>query len=469
MIINNSDLTHVERIHYLKTCLTGEAARLVGNLTASTENFEIACTLLSARYENKRFLITAQLDRIANLKPIKTKIANGLRTPLTTILESLGALRALDCAVQHWNPFMIQHITRLLDPKTRKDWEISLGATEEYPNMKRFQMFLGGRARALENLNTTTFVRNKENHRPFFLINPRHPIRNVAHTATSNSDSTSNKCLLCGATHLLQKCERYVALDSCKRKDFLIKKKRCFNCLGAHMASKCRSTRRCFTCGQKHHTSLHSTSRALLIKSNGEHLLVRLLLDQGSEISFIEEKLVNDAKLIRKHALIQLVGIGGTRSGRTKGMITIQLKSIYDSSVNCQLNAYILPRLTMIIPAYKQKEENWPHLTNLKLADPDFTSPGNINIIIDADNFNSVIQPGIKKEDTLSPMAQLTIFGWVLSGPISTDVITSSIKGAHCYVTDLELKDLISKFWVQEKISFNSVHTRTTFSEELFS
>ncbi|XP_070527393.1 uncharacterized protein [Cardiocondyla obscurior] len=267
MIINNSDLTHVERIHYLKTCLTGEAARLVGNLTASTENFEIACTLLSARYENKRFLITAQLDRIANLKPIKTKIANGLRTPLTTILESLGALRALDCAVQHWNPFMIQHITRLLDPKTRKDWEISLGATEEYPNMKRFQMFLGGRARALENLNTTTFVRNKENHRPFFLINPRHPIRNVAHTATSNSDSTSNKCLLCGATHLLQKCERYVALDSCKRKDFLIKKKRCFNCLGAHMASKCRSTRRCFTCGQKHHTSLHCNDAGTKLSS----------------------------------------------------------------------------------------------------------------------------------------------------------------------------------------------------------
>ncbi|XP_070531343.1 uncharacterized protein [Cardiocondyla obscurior] len=258
MIINNLDLTDVERIHYLKTCLSGEAAKLIVNMTASGENFEIAWTLLNSRYENKRFLISAQLDRIGNLKPLKSKNATDLRSLLTTIMESLGALRALDCAVQHWDPILIHQMTRLLDPETREDWEISLGSMEDFPDMRRFQMFLDSRARALENLSTNlNLIHNKENRRPSF-VNPRNPSRNIAHTTTINNASISTKCVLCGGIHPLQKCDRYLSMNSSKRKEFVIRKGRCFNCLGAHLISKCRSTTRCFTCGKRHHTSIHN-------------------------------------------------------------------------------------------------------------------------------------------------------------------------------------------------------------------
>lgn len=59
MIRNNPALSTVEKMHYLKTCVTGEAARLVSNLSISGDNFSIAWELLVSRYENKRFLITA--------------------------------------------------------------------------------------------------------------------------------------------------------------------------------------------------------------------------------------------------------------------------------------------------------------------------------------------------------------------------------------------------------------------------
>ncbi|XP_011860043.1 PREDICTED: uncharacterized protein LOC105557406 [Vollenhovia emeryi] len=148
----NSDLTDVEKMHYLKTCLTGEAARLICNLPLSGDSFAIAWNLLLSRYENKRFLICAQLDRIANLKPLKTKSANRLRTLLTTILEAIGALRALDCSVHNWDPLLIHQFTRLLDSESREAWEVKLGSSPTFPTFSQFEEFLSGRTRAMENL-----------------------------------------------------------------------------------------------------------------------------------------------------------------------------------------------------------------------------------------------------------------------------------------------------------------------------
>ncbi|XP_024871916.1 uncharacterized protein LOC112454647 [Temnothorax curvispinosus] len=45
MIKYNLHLTDVEKMHYLKTCVKDEAARMIGNLSVSGDNFLIAWTL----------------------------------------------------------------------------------------------------------------------------------------------------------------------------------------------------------------------------------------------------------------------------------------------------------------------------------------------------------------------------------------------------------------------------------------
>lgn len=57
MVIENSDLSNMEKMHYLKTCLSGEALCLITNLPISGDSFTIAWNTLVTRYENKRFLI----------------------------------------------------------------------------------------------------------------------------------------------------------------------------------------------------------------------------------------------------------------------------------------------------------------------------------------------------------------------------------------------------------------------------
>lgn len=56
------------------------------------------------------------------------------------------------------------------------------------------------------------------------------------------------------------------------------------------------------------------------------------------------------------------------------------------------------------------------------------------------------------------PLAQRTIFGWVLSGTINAEESHQTIQSYHC-ILDHNLVELISRFWTQEELPpFNTSH-----------
>lgn len=76
----------------------------------------------------------------------------------------------------------------------------------------------------------------------------------------------------------------------------------------------------------------------------------------------------------------------------------------------------------------------------------------NYNLIIIADYYGSVIKPGLIHGDSSSPISQQTIFGWVLSGPVSSNKLASPICSHHCNL-DHDLQELIARFWTQEEVT----------------
>lgn len=184
---------------------------------------------------------------------------------------------------------------------------------------------------------------------------------------------------------------------------------------------------------------------------------MRLLLDQGSELYFISEGLVKQAQLKRSVTSIPLLEIGGTYPGRTKGIVSMRLHSIHDLASQSVIEAYVLPRLTTKLPAYNFISHSWLHINGLQLADFDFANSGHVQIIIGSDNYGSVIQEGLIRGGPSSLLAQLTIFGWALSGTIFTNEKAQFVQAYHCTL-DRELQELIAKFWTQEELptSFSS-------------
>lgn len=62
IIHKNKKLDNCEKLHYIKSCLKGEASRSIESLTVSNSNYTAAWSLLQKRYKNTR-LIPQQLKR----------------------------------------------------------------------------------------------------------------------------------------------------------------------------------------------------------------------------------------------------------------------------------------------------------------------------------------------------------------------------------------------------------------------
>jgi len=84
MIIGDSSLKNLERMHYLSSYLTGEASNVLSNLTVINSNFFVGYArlwdMLVDRYENARHLIAVHLRSLFDLPTLTIETVNGFRT-----------------------------------------------------------------------------------------------------------------------------------------------------------------------------------------------------------------------------------------------------------------------------------------------------------------------------------------------------------------------------------------------------
>ncbi|XP_036150810.1 uncharacterized protein LOC118648594 [Monomorium pharaonis] len=198
-------------------------------------------------------------------------------------------------------------------------------------------------------------------------------------------------------------------------------------------------------------STLLATCRAVIRPVSQVPYPVRLLIDQGSQLTFVSEVLVQNLRIPRRASAIPLVGIGGTAAGYTRGVVTIRLHSIHDSQKSCSIQAFVLPHLTAKLPLYNVVRRNWSHINGLQLADPEFFRPGHVDVIIGSDNYGHIICDGLHKGGPKEPVAQKTLFGWILFGPVTSEKSLQDPLAYHCSVDD-SLQEILTRFWKQEEI-----------------
>ncbi|XP_011502127.1 PREDICTED: uncharacterized protein LOC105365607 [Ceratosolen solmsi marchali] len=170
------------------------------------------------------------------------------------------------------------------------------------------------------------------------------------------------------------------------------------------------------------------------IQSPTATIRARLLVDIGSETTFVLEEVINRLQLIRKRSVVQVYEIGGK------------------TSILSKVYAHILESLTTTLPSFNTKPD-WPHLKHLTLADPEYFIPRSIDIVLGADVYGKIIRPDIIKGAPSMPIAQLTIFGWLIIGPAnSTNNVNTVTFHTTTQMMEEDLHELLTKFWVQEEV-----------------
>lgn len=505
LVINNLSLTNIERLQYLKTSLTGSAYNLLKNTMLTGGNFSNDWNALVSFYEDKTMLVNSALTSLFSLKSMTKPTAAEMEKLFTGVMETYRTLDTLGRPIQYWDDILIFMVIQRLDSDTVNMWDLHRGPSNELPTWKQFEEFFRNR---LMNLKGHESRKGK-------LVSQLHPSSIKSHYQGKNKSVKS--CSFCSESHWSASCPQYTSKTVQQRALLVQKHKLCFNCLGPHRASACRITTRCRKCAGKHHTTLHrgnseyarsnNTSTTLAAgKSNkqtttkpdntdnikgpqvlhsafgselktplvllatalvtvtserGESSKARVLIDQGSEVSLITERLVQRLRLPRTRSHIPLFGIGGVASNRTKGMTSFRIQPHFDSSFQCSMSAHILPKLTSTIPSVSLKNHGWSHLDGIQLADPNYLIPGSIDIILGADVFGQIIQNGIRKGSNNAPMAQATKLGWIISGPTSSQSSPDGFQSFHVSI-ESDLFSLMRRFWELDEIAPFKTSSQTT-------
>ncbi|XP_076298363.1 uncharacterized protein LOC143217706 [Lasioglossum baleicum] len=529
MVINNTTLTNVERLHYLKTNVTGDPADRLNNIPVTDDDFPRAWKLLEKEYENIPVLVDAQLSVLMALPTMKTESAAELKELLHGTQNAVEALAALKRPVEHWSDWLNYITVQRLDGETRLHWETTLEGKEELPTFSQLSDFLAGRLRSLTksslpacNLLTTAASSHlaapsasADTRLPTSLAERRTPMTTAATRWTSlrpkvhavTGTSGTSKCRLCEKDHFILFCPRFKSLTPPERRKVVTEKKLCFNCLSNHQVRDCHSNKRCQTCVGKHHTALHvpienppsggnrdsssKTSSAsnpvskvvnctrlnqtLILATAivgievrpGERVFVRALIDPCAEVSLIKESIVQRFKIPRKQFNIPLTGVDTMRS-RPRGRVNLTVSSRLDPTVSYSVDAVILARISSHEPPTIAGPSTWPHLGNLDLADPEFTSRQPIELLLGADIYALIIREGLRQGAAGCPVAQATTLGWIVTGPPSLPEDSPSNTRRlvlHCSVDD-DISPLLQRFWSMDEVDPPPCSTELTADED---
>ena len=296
------------------------------------------------------------------------------------------------------------------------------------------------------------------------------------------STSFKYECPLCKPEHHhLALCPKWLGFSVDQRLKQVKDKKLCSNCLApGHIATDCTNAYRCRannkTCNQKHHTTIHkdnnvqvsstfSQSRQLpdallmtatvLLKGPGGHQMkARAFLDPGAGLSLVSSRVAQILELPLESSKTSFTTVQGTKCQGSNHLTNLTISSL-DGEKEFSCRPAVVKQVTEDIPnKLLATAEKYEHLMGLFLADATFNIPGRIDILLGAEFWPQLQEPtslNITGEPS-EPGAQLTAFGWVLSGPIQAQEASPQlITTGHVQpLSNDELYDLGCKFWQAE-------------------
>ena len=149
----------------------------------------------------------------------------------------------------------------------------------------------------------------------------------------------------------------------------------------------------------------------------------RALLHSGSQVSLICEACATDLGLKTTAVNLHVGGVSVMNMEALKCAVTLKLRSPLEPNFEGNIQAYIVPQVTTKLPSVSFEKYAWPYLASLPLADPGYNRSQTVDILLGADCLNVIMRDEKPRRGRAGePMAQSTVFGWVLSGPVSLKI-----------------------------------------------
>lgn len=462
LIHEKTQLSELDKMHYLKTTTSGHAAEAIKNYKIIAGEYEPAWSALNDEFNKKQqLLINEAWEMLLSQTPIQVENSALLKKMLTTTRDALHLIR------QHPMDFMeslaVFLMTKNLPRESRCLWEFKICSRVDPPCLSEMKSFIESRFHALEASGQSQ-------------LGQQHPPKNRSLTGQPRT-RTPLKCKLCQDDHHMFACPTYRGMSATDKLKKVKELSLCIACLGTHTQIECPRHFTCHKCGKAHHSSLHdacmasqdppalallpppptsaigndATSQAILSTAevavkgpDGRNTILRAIIDPGSMDSYISENAVKLLHLPRNYNRSQVSGIGLAES-QVRGETAITIMSVFDQDTHFDIPAMIMPKVTSDLP--NRSFKMLPEFQDLILADPRYYERRGIDLLLGTSVCKKIL---MAEKPILGTLAALkTHLGWILFG----DHIPQP-NPRHCLVVTRESSDLCSavqKFWETEE------------------
>ncbi|XP_037921349.1 uncharacterized protein LOC119658153 [Hermetia illucens] len=520
---DRTDLTGADKFNYLSNHLVGKAADTIAGFTPTNANYDSTVSLLLEQYGNVDKLVDHTMQQLMNLFRINsrhdvTKLRK-LYTDIRAHTRSLTALNVpssqysimLRSLILHCLPHdLVIDFHRLHPSKQDKaarsiedeNTSLSVGISEHSScggdQLNDILSFIKEEISSLEMAELTNDRRTRTT-----------KLANTCKMAAGLLTTTNIAefcCFYKSNSHLTGNCKTTLSLA--EKKTILKSMGYCFKCTKkGHNAKRCFNKRvKCSLCGSNHATSMHDPTyrpkaknrttvapstttvapatnscgstttlyasallqteevllqtATIIASSNSSSVPVRIILDGGSQRTFVKENIV--ARLqpdTHDTVKLRILPFGDSNNSEPKlfKRVRIKLRSLHSDEA-IEILAIVVPEICSTAFQYVRSTEL--DILGLKLADTSYLNETEfeIGMLIGADIYWSIVKDDFKRiTDNL--VAIDTIFGWTLQGPISTQgtsVTSTNLDVGVIEDNSLEsLVDRIERLWVVDDITSN--------------
>lgn len=512
-IHNNVSLDDNAKFTYLKTLLTGKAAIAIQGLTPNQACYKDAIELLNNEFGNPEKLIDTYVQKLLALQPVKSRSdITSLKKLFNTATTVTRSLQALGISASQYGMMLKSVILKA----------IPYGLCIEYNKLKICDFSEDSDAASITSSASNKVSYDEQIAKLLNFLKVE--IESVEHAQIISRDSENSKrptnnskvfekrdkddftaagllthtfkdnnCLFCSGNHSTVSCGSNISLE--RKRDILKSKKLCFRCTkGNHNSRNCRTKNlKCAKCDKRHATSMcdpkylasqngsnnDKSSSSLFTSQNANNVylqtatayiknaeiaptLIRLILDSGSQTTFIKETVSRQMNMeVIGTYNISIMPFGTTEAAPAKQCrrVKFKLQSKYRNET-FELTAIEVPEIcfdsfsppSVQEPVLAEFAKN-NHLADTKLDQRDFDG---ISLLIGADNYSRVITGEMKKlSERLT--AVNTIFGWTFVGmdnhkTLSVNLDLSNVLFVRNSISDINVED----FWTLESIGIAS-------------
>ena len=491
-IDSKPSLTKAQKLWYLKSLLTGEAASLLRHLKPEETNYAEAKEILENRYKKPDVIARYYIDQFLNQPSFSSSSPTSLKRLHSVSDEAVRGLKALK--KENRDIWLIHILLGKVDMETRR-WWFDYEQDLETASISDFLHFIQYRFEKLESaasmsspLSSSTPVQSSS-------VKPKakpngYPVKRSSFASINpSSESSKQSCSICKqARHSPFYCVALTSLSTNARIDLASKLGLCHNCLRLKHGNECEYGT-CRTCkSNKHHTLLHmeqsqaappsvtatslihsapsesnvstpkiqignamlATALVNIFDQHGKSFLCRVFLDNGSQSSFITTDLCNQLGLRKYNIDVPLTGIHGTTSKVSYASI-IRIASRH-TDFSTTLTCGVLKKITNQLPTKPIDRSALCIPPNLPLADPQFHVPGQIQLLIGGDLYYDLLYPQIISLGSGLPHMKNTKLGWVVAGNNISEVRSVCSTEVSCNIVSVSLDKSIQRFWEIEEL-----------------